>query len=214
MDLAADVHGIARALGHHHHIMGGPGQAGPANLLHNIVLKIELPLGDQHGGSAHGDAHIQRQETGAPAHHLHDGAALVGLHSVPQLVDALNGGVAGSVEADGVVGAADIVVDGGGDTGHLELIAHFRSPAGEVQRTPEGAVAADGYNRIQAQQFAGSQGLVLTGHVAEFVAAGRVQERTALVDDMADTGSVHADKIAADKAVPPSADTDAVNAPA
>lgn len=82
----------------------------------------------------------------------------MGLHGVPQLVDALHGRVAGGVKADGVVGAADVVVDGGRNAHHLKVSV----PAGgslpaQCQSTPEGTVAADGHNSIQSQQLAGGK---------------------------------------------------------
>ena len=110
------------------------------------------------------------------------------------------------------MGAADVVVDGGGNAGHLETVPRLRRPAGEGQRAAEGAVAADGHNGVQPQQLAGGQGPVLARHSAEFIAAGSIQEGAALVDDMADAGGVHADKITADEPVPPAANADAVDA--
>ena len=112
-----------------------------------IILEVHIPLGDQYGGSTHRNAHIEGQIARMAAHHLHHRAALVRLHGVPQLVDALDGSVAGSVKADGVVGAADVVVDGGRDPYHRD--AH----PGQLQRAPEGAVAADGHDAIQTQQL-------------------------------------------------------------
>ena len=43
----------------------------------------------------------------------------MGLHGVPQLVDARDGSVAGGVKPDGVVGAADVVVNCGGNSNDL-----------------------------------------------------------------------------------------------
>ena len=139
--------------------MGGAGQTGPADLLHHVLLKVHIPLRDQHGGSTHGNAHIQGQIARMAAHHLHHRAALVGLHGVPQLVDALDGGVAGGVKADGVVGAADVVVDGGRDAHHPEMSIPGPRPDGTGPAPPEGAVAADGHDAVQPQQLAGGHRL-------------------------------------------------------
>ena len=212
MDSAADLHGVACTLSHHHHVVGGARQTGPANLLDNIPVKIQLFFRNQNGGGPCGNPHGQRQIAGVAAHDLHHGAALVGLHGVPQPVDALNTGVAGGVKANGIVGAANIVVNGGGNTGHLQLIPRLLGPAGQLQRPPEGAVAANGHNGVQAQQAAGGQGLVLTGHGPELIAAGGIQEGAAPVDDVADAGCIHVDKITVDQAVPASADADAADA--
>ena len=53
--------------------------------------------------------------TGVAAHDLHDGAALVRLHGVAQLIDALNGRVGRRVKADAVIRAGDVVVDRAGE---------------------------------------------------------------------------------------------------
>mgnify|MGYP000187626894 CR=1 FL=1 len=74
------------------------------------------------------------------AHDLHDAAALVRLHRIAQTVDALDGGVGGGIEADGIVGADDVVVDRAGNAhaGHAELA--------QLQRTVIGTVASDDDN--------------------------------------------------------------------
>ena len=213
VDAASDVGGTAGALRHHHHVVGGARQTGPTDLLHDLRFKIHLPLGDQHGGGTHGDAHIQRQMAGVAAHDLHHGAAFMGLHGVPQLVDALHGRVAGSVKANGVVGAADVVVDGGRDAHDLKASVPAGSglPA-QCQSAPEGTVAADGHNSIQSQQFAGGKRFGPARLRHKFLAAGGVEYRAALVDDMADAGCVQLYEVAVDQAVPASPDAYAFNA--
>ena len=74
-----------------------------------------------------------------PSHDLHDGAPLVGLHSVAQLVDTLNSGIGSSVEANTVVGAADVIVDGTGNADDINAV--FAEGSG----TPECSVTAKGY---------------------------------------------------------------------
>ena len=44
------------------------------------------------------------------AHDLHHGAAFMGLHGIPQLVNALDGGVAGGVKTDGIKRTSNVVV--------------------------------------------------------------------------------------------------------
>ena len=72
----------------------------------------------------------------------------MGLHGVPQLVNARNGGIAGSVKADGIVGAANIVVDGGGDTNNTKGLSLLSRLAAESQSTSESAVTANGHNTV------------------------------------------------------------------
>ena len=206
MDAVADLHGLAGALGDDDHVVGLAGEAGPADLFHHVPVEVHGQLGHQHGGRAHGQAHVESQMAGVAAHDLHDGAALVGLHGVPQTVDGVHGGIGGGVEADGVVGADDVVVDGGGDADH--------GHAGLGQRlcAPEGAVAADGHDAVQTQKLAGGGSPLLACLGAEFVAAGGVEDGAASIDDMGDGAGVHTDDIAVDKAVVAAADADALDA--
>ena len=68
----------------------------------------------------------------------------MGLHGVPELIDTLNGGIGSGIEADAVIGAADVVVDGAGNADDID--AEFtQSPS-----TPEGAVTANGNDAVQA----------------------------------------------------------------
>ena len=212
VDALGDVHGAAGTLRHHDHVVGDAGQTGPADLLHDVAVKIQLPLGNQHGGGAHGDAYIQGQIPRVAAHDLHHGAALMGLHGVPQLVDAFDGGVAGGVKADGVVGAADVVVNSGGDAHHLQVQPLLRGLTAEGQGASEGAVSADGHDTVQPQEPAGGQGFGPAGGLPELLAAGGVQHGAALVDNVADAGGAHVGKVAGDEAVPASPDTYALHA--
>ena len=144
---------------------------------------------------------------GVAAHDLHHGAALVRLHGVPQAVNGVHGGVGGGIKADGVVGADDVVVDGGGD-------AHHRHAGlGQGLCAPEGAVAADGHDAVQPKQLAGGGGPLLPLGGAEFVAAGGIENGAAAVDDMGDSAGVHPQDVAVDEAVVSPADADALNAP-
>ena len=132
----------------------------------------------------------------------------MGLHGVPQLVDALHRRVGGGVEADGIVGADDIVVDGAGNTHHGD------APLAQILGAPEGAVAADGHDAVQSQQLAGIIGLLLPCLGAELLAAGGIQDGAAPVDDAADAGAVHLHEVAVDEALPAAADAHHLDAPA
>ena len=114
VDALADLHGAAHALGHDDHEVRVAGEAGILDALHHVLLKIDRPLRHQHGRRADGDADVEREEARVAAHDFDDRAALVRLHGVAQLVDTVDRGVAGGVEADRVVRAAHVVVDRGG----------------------------------------------------------------------------------------------------
>ena len=171
-------------------------------------LEIIRCLRHQHRRGAHGKTHIQRQISGMAAHDLHHGAALVGLHGVPQLVDALHRRIGGGIKADGIVGTDDIVVDGAGDAYHGD------APLAQILRAPEGAVAADGHDAVQSQQLAGVIGLLLPCFGTELVAAGGIQDGAAPVDDAADAGAVHLHEVAVDETLPAPANAHHLNAPA
>ena len=129
----------------------------------------------------------------------------MGLHGVAQLVDALDGGVGGGVKADTVVGAGNVIVDRAGNSDDGNTIF------GERQRAAEGAVATDGDDAVQTQQFAGVDGLFLPGFGHEFLAAGGVEHRAAAIDDVSDALFIQTDDVAVDQAVPAAADADDVN---
>ena len=131
----------------------------------------------------------------------------MGLHGVAELVHTLHGGVGRGVEADGVVGADDVVVDGTGDAHHGD------AELGQILRAAERAVAADGHQSVQPQQLAGGVGLLLPLLGAELVASGAVQHRAAPVDDPADAGVVHLQNIAGDQSLIPAADAHTLDAP-
>ena len=137
------------------------------------------------------------------AHDLHHRAALVGLHGIPQLVDALQGGIAGGVEADGVGRAGDVVVDRPGDA------HHSHAPAGELQQAPEGAVAADAHDALQAQQLTGGHGPILSGLGHELLAPGGVEHGAAPTAQPAHALEIQGHEVAVDEAViaPPDTDT-------
>ena len=129
----------------------------------------------------------------------------MGLHGVPQLVDGLQGGVAGGVVADGVAGAGDVVVDGAGDAHHGE------APLRQAEQALEGAVAADADERIQAQHLAGGHGTLLAGGGLELLAAGGVEHGAAPAGQIADALKIQLGKIAVDQTVIAAPDAHALN---
>ena len=131
----------------------------------------------------------------------------MGLHGVAELVHALHSGIGRGVEADGVVGADDVVVDGAGDAHHGD------AELGQILRAAERAVAADGHQPVQTDELAGGVGLFLPLVGAELITAGAVQNGAAPVDDAADAGVVHLQDVAGDQPLPAPADTHALDAP-
>ena len=131
----------------------------------------------------------------------------MGLHGVAELVHALHGGVGSGVEADGIIGAVDVVVNSAGDAHHG--YAEF----GQILRAAERAVAADRHQTLQTDELAGGVCLLLPLLRAEFVTTGGIEHGAAAVDDAADAGVVHLHDVAGNKTLPAAADAHALNAP-
>ena len=100
-------------------------------------LDVEGLLGDEDLGRAAGDARVQGDPAGVPAHHLDDQDAVVGLGRRVQPVDGLGGDVDGGVEAEREVGAGQVVVDGLRDADDVD------AQVGELGRDTERVLAAD-----------------------------------------------------------------------
>src|SRR5690606_19598662 len=108
------------------------------------LVDVEVPLRHQdHVGTA-GHPGVQRDPAGVPAHHLHHQAAVVALGGGVQPVDRLHRDVHGRVEAEGVVGGVQVVVDGLGYAHHLHALLV------ELGGHPESVLPADRDQRVHA----------------------------------------------------------------
>jgi len=108
-------------------------------------LDVERALRDEDHVRAAGQPRVQRDPAGVAAHHLHDQRPVVAFRRGVQPVDGLHGDVHGRVEAEGVVGGAEVVVDRlrHPDDGN-PLLAQAGGHA-------EGVLAADRDQRVDAQ---------------------------------------------------------------
>ena len=89
------------------------------------LVDVERPLGDQDHVGAAGEPGVERDPARVAAHHLDDHHAVVALGRRVQAVDRVGGDLHGGVEAEGHVGAAEVVVD---------RLRHARAPAGRARR--------------------------------------------------------------------------------
>ncbi len=87
---------------------------------------------------------VQGDPAGVAAHHLDDEDPVVGLGGGVQPVDRLGRDVHRRVEAEGEVGAGEVVVDGLGYADHID------AEVGQLGRDPEGVLAADRDQRVDA----------------------------------------------------------------
>ena len=106
------------------------------------LLDVEGLLGDQHDVGAAGDAGVQRDPAGVPAHHLDDQHPVVRLGGRVQPVDRLHRDVDRGVEAEGEVGAGEVVVDRLRDADDVD------AEVGELGGDAEGVLAADRDQRV------------------------------------------------------------------
>ena len=103
-------------------------------------------LGDQDHVGAAGDAAHHRDPARVAAHHLDDHDAVVRLRRRVQAVDRLGRDADRGVEAEGVVGAREVVVDRLRDADDRQL-----SSAKQACRDAERVLAADRDERVEAR---------------------------------------------------------------
>src|SRR5690606_6405004 len=101
------------------------------------LVDVERGLGGEDDLRSPGDPGLDGDPPGLPAHELDDHDPVVALRSGVDPVDRLGGDVHGRVEADGAVGAGDVVADRLGDGGARHTGLRDRA------RRVEGAVTAD-----------------------------------------------------------------------
>ena len=97
------------------------------------LLEVEGLLGDEDDVGAAGEAGVEGDPAGVAAHHLDDQHAVVAVGGGVQAVDRLHRDVDGGVEAEGVVGGAEVVVDRlrHADDPHAVLVVQ---PGGDAER--------------------------------------------------------------------------------
>ena len=109
------------------------------------VLDRDRVLGDQDHVRAAGDAADDGDPARVPAHHLEHHHAVVRLGGRVQPVDRLGADVDGGVEAEGVVGAREVVVDRLRDADDGEVVLGV-----QPRRDAERVLAADRDERVEA----------------------------------------------------------------
>ena len=142
------------------------------------LVDVERALGDEDDVGAAGDAAVGRDPARVAAHDLDDDDAVVRLRGRVQAVDRVGGDLHRGVEAEGDVGAGEVVVDRLGDADHRHAVG--RQPARDAERV----LAADRDQRVDAfalERLAHERGAV--GAVLVGVRARRAEDRAAAVQD-------------------------------
>ena len=88
---------------------------------------------------------MQRDPPGMPAHDLHDEHAVVRLRRRMQPVDRIDSDLYGGVEAEGVVGRVEVVVDG------LRYADHVQTRARKLGRDAERVLTANRDEGVDAE---------------------------------------------------------------
>ena len=197
---------MTHALGNDDDVVTAAMDAAAADHIDHVMLEINFLFGKQHGGSAGGHGGVEREMTGVAAHDLHNRHTLVALSGVAQLVDGLDRGVARGIKADGVFGAAHVVIDRRGNAHNAD------APAGKLQRAAVGTVAADGDKTVNAEIFADLRCLVDTGVRAEFLAAGCIQNGAAAAGNAVHVVAGQLKNVAVDESGVAAANADAGDA--
>ncbi len=110
-------------------------------------VDVEGLLGDEDHGGPTGDARPRGDVPGVAAHDLDDHHPVVRLGGGVEPVDGVDGDLHGGVEAEGELGAREVVVDGLGhaDDRHAELV--------QLVGHPQRVLAADGDEGVDAEPF-------------------------------------------------------------
>ena len=109
------------------------------------LVDVERALRDEDHVRAAGQAGVQRDPARVPAHDLDDQRPVVAFRRGVQPVDRLHGDVHRGVEAERVVGRAEVVVDG------LRHADDGNALAVQPRRDAERVLAADHHERVHAQ---------------------------------------------------------------
>ncbi|CAB4870406.1 unannotated protein [freshwater metagenome] len=167
------------------------------------LFEIERPLRDEDRVGAARHPRMAGDPSGVAAHHLDDEHPVVGLGRGVEAVDRVGGDLDGGVEAEGVVGPGEIVVDRLRDAHHRDAVV------GESRGDAERVLAADRDQRLDARALhrapddGGSVGSVPVG-----VGAGGAENRPAAVDQPRSAVDRQLDHVVVDESGPAVAHAD------
>ena len=144
------------------------------------MIDLRVHLGNDRGFGSRSDRPVQRQIAGRMSHNLDEEEAFMAGSRIAQFVHRLDDRIERRIVADRSVRTAQVVIDRTrqADDRHIELLSEN---TGALQRT----VPADHHQRIDtaALHILISPAAPFRGH--KLLAAGRLQHRAALLDDIA-----------------------------
>ncbi len=160
------------------------------------LVDVELALRQQDDVRATGEAGVQRDPAGVPAHHLDDERAVVRLGRRVQPVDRLHRDVDSGVEAERVVGRAEVVVD------RLRYADDVHAQLGELRRDAERVLATDRDERVDTEFGQVRLDLFDATLDLERVRPGRAEDRAAAGQDAPHLGDAELLRHALERAAP------------
>ncbi|GDY42122.1 hypothetical protein SANT12839_030040 [Streptomyces antimycoticus] len=169
------------------------------------LVDVEALLGEKDDIGAAGQPRVQGDPPGMTAHHLDDEHAHMRFGGGVEPVDGLGGDVDGGVEAEGVVGGGQVVVDGLGDADAADPVV-----VGEPGGDAEGVLAAD---RDQRVDLLLDQGLLDPPDAVlalEGVGAGGAEDGAAARQDAAHRADVEGNGVVLERASPAVPEADEV----
>ena len=112
------------------------------------LVDVERLLGDEDDVGPARQPRVQGDPAGVPSHHLDDQVAVVRLRRRVQAIDRVAGDLHRGVEPEGLVGAADVVVDRLRDAEDRQLVVGV-----QADRGAERVLAADGYEPVELERL-------------------------------------------------------------
>ena len=169
----------------------------------HTAAEVEGQLGHEDLGGPAGDARVRGDPSGVPTHHLAHDDPVVRLRRRSQAVDRLRGDLHGGVEAEGDLGARQVVVDG---LGHPDRLDTF---AAEARRHAERVLATDRHHRVDAGALERRQSPRGTVLVGVQVRPRGAQHRAAEGQEVANAVGVERPRVPLADAAPPVDEADA-----
>ena len=162
-----------------------------AQLLHGRFL-----LGNENRVGAGGHARVQGDPADVAAHDLGHHATVVSVTGGAQAIHRLGSDADSRVEAEGVVGGVEVVIDG---LGHPD---DLHSRVGQSFRRREGAFAADGDEGVESMLGDDLVDAVDAAAPLEGIRAARAENRAALLRDALDLVAAQGNRVVLDKSFP------------
>src|SRR3954453_1487361 len=165
-------------------------------------IDVERTLRDEDDVRTPGQAGVQRDPTGVPPHPLDDEHSMVRLRRGVQSVDRVDRDLHRRVEAERVVGGAEVVVDG------LRYADNPKTVFGEARRDTQRGLAADRDQAVDAQRREVGLDLLDAALDLEGVGSRGAEDRATARKNAASRADVERHRVALQRPAPAVTETD------